>query len=74
MRLTQDLLGLFTQYNIPSDLLSFGGRPFLQSNHKIDEVKRHVEEMHDLIDEIKVFILFSLSAFPPSPIFPLTSF
>lgn len=53
IRLTQDLLELFLKYNIPSDQLSFGGQNFLKYNHKIDEVKRHVEEMQDLIEQIK---------------------
>jgi hypothetical protein len=45
---------LFIKYNIPSDLLAFGGKPFLPSTCKIGEVKRHVEEMNDMVEETKV--------------------
>lgn len=51
--LTQELMELFIKYNIPSDLLGFGGKPFLPSNYKIEEVKRHVEEMNDMVAETK---------------------
>jgi hypothetical protein len=53
IRLTQDLIDLFLQYQIPSDLLSFGGAPQASSDQKLVEVKRNVEAMQKMISAAK---------------------
>lgn len=50
LRLTQDLMDLFIEYQIPSDLLSFDGDVDAQSaRDKITAVKQHVAAMHQMI-------------------------
>ncbi len=53
IRLTQDLLDLFLQYQIPSDLLSFGGAPEASGDSKLQGVKRNVQAMQAMIDAAK---------------------
>lgn len=53
LRLTQDLLELFIEYEIPSDLLSFGGCPREVDAVKVDTVKKHVDGMRAMIKVAK---------------------
>merc|ERR1712038_371313 len=53
IRLTQDLLSLFIDYQIPSDLLSYDGIDDLDSSSKVEAVKGHVKKVFDMIDEMK---------------------
>ena len=51
IRLTQDLLELFIDYQIPSDLLTFGGKPDAKSEEKLAAVKEHVANVMSMIQE-----------------------
>lgn len=53
IRLTQDLLSLFMQYQIPSDLLSFDGSEDASAVEKVDRVKAHVRGLHEMIEDVK---------------------
>merc|ERR1712137_1270284 len=55
IRLTQDLMSLFLDYQIPSDLLSFEGEPNREysSSERIDYVKKQVSAMRGMIEDIK---------------------
>ncbi len=53
IRLTQDLLDLFLQYQIPSDLLSFGGVAGASGDSKLQGVKRNVQAMQAMIAAAK---------------------
>ena len=53
IRLTQDLLSLFIDYQIPSDLLSFDGAPDAPVADKVAAVKEHVKAVLDVIDDAK---------------------
>ena len=53
IRLTQSLLSLFIDYQIPSDLLSFDGDDSLDAATKVKVVKRYVENVEDMIDDLK---------------------
>lgn len=53
IRLTQDLLDLFIQYQIPSDLLSFGGPEESKKAVKIQGVKDNVAGIFDMIKKAK---------------------
>lgn len=53
IRLTQDLMELFMKYQVPSDLLSFGGKPNVDAPGRIAEVKKHVKNMYAMVDESK---------------------
>jgi len=53
IRLTQDLLSLFIDYQIPSDLLSYDGADDLDSSEKVNIVKQHVKNVQDMIDTLK---------------------
>ncbi len=53
IRLTQDLLSLFIDYQIPSDLLSYDGADDLDPSSKVDVVKGHVKKVLDMVDEMK---------------------
>jgi hypothetical protein len=51
MKLTQDLMELFTEYQVPSDLLSYNGRgEGVALEDKLDNVKRNVKAVLDVID------------------------
>eukprot|EP01094_Clydonella_sp_ATCC50884_P018414 TRINITY_DN3404_c0_g1_i2.p1 TRINITY_DN3404_c0_g1~~TRINITY_DN3404_c0_g1_i2.p1 ORF type:complete len:911 (+),score=440.16 TRINITY_DN3404_c0_g1_i2:171-2903(+) len=49
IRLSEDLIDLFIQYQIPSDLLSYDDEPGAPLSAKIDAVKRHVAAMREMI-------------------------
>ena len=49
IKLTQDLLELFMDYQIPSDLLSYDGTPEVEPEEKLSKVRRYVEAMQSLI-------------------------
>jgi len=53
IRLTQDLLSLFIDYQIPSDLLSYDGADDLDPSSKVEVVKGHVKKVFDMVDEMK---------------------
>jgi hypothetical protein len=53
IRLTQDLMSLFVDYQIPSDLLSFDGSPDVSAKDKVDCVKVHTKAVLDVIAEAK---------------------
>jgi hypothetical protein len=53
IRLTQDLLSLFIDYQIPSDLLSFDGEPNDAVADKVGAVKAHVKAVLEVIQEAK---------------------
>jgi hypothetical protein len=53
IRLTQDLLSLFIDYQIPSDLLSFDGEDDLEPALKVEKVKLHVKNVQDMINDLK---------------------
>mmetsp|Transcript_17663 Transcript_17663/g.26457 ORF Transcript_17663/g.26457 Transcript_17663/m.26457 type:complete len:962 (-) Transcript_17663:4036-6921(-) len=53
IRLTQDLLSLFIDYQIPSDLLSYDGLNDLDPSSKVEVVKGHVKKVFDMVDEMK---------------------
>jgi len=50
IRLTQDLMDLFVEHQIPSDLLSYDGDPEAPISAKIDTVKGYVEAVRNVID------------------------
>ena len=53
IRLTQDLLDLFIQYQIPSDLLSFGGPSNVSDAGRLQAVKDGVKGIFDMIENAK---------------------
>ena len=53
IRLTQDLMSLFVDYQIPSDLLSFDGDENTSVKDKVDVVKAHVKSVLDVIKDAK---------------------
>jgi hypothetical protein len=53
IRLTQDLLSLFIDYQIPSDLLSFDGERDAPLAEKVAAVKEHVKAVMNVIDDAK---------------------
>ena len=53
IRLTQDLLDLFLQYQIPSDLLSFGGQESSSKDERLEGVKVNVNAMKTMIERAK---------------------
>jgi hypothetical protein len=53
IRLTQNLLSLFIDYQIPSDLLSYDGADDLDPSLKVEIVKGHVKKVLDMVDEMK---------------------
>lgn len=53
IKLTQDLLELFIQYQIPSDLLSYDGNPNASGNEKLQAVKNHVATMQAMIQQAR---------------------
>jgi hypothetical protein len=50
IKLTQELLGLFIEYQIPSDLLSYDGPVDAPSGEKIARVKEYVARMQEMIE------------------------
>uniref|UniRef100_A0A7S4MII2 Uncharacterized protein n=1 Tax=Odontella aurita TaxID=265563 RepID=A0A7S4MII2_9STRA len=53
IKLTQDLLSLFIDYQIPSDLLSFDGAGDISLADKVAIVKGHVKSVMSVIEEAK---------------------
>merc|ERR1719223_609499 len=53
IQLTQDLLKLFIDYQIPSDLLSYDGTDELTPGEKVDKVKHYVKNVMDMIKNTK---------------------
>jgi hypothetical protein len=53
IRLTQDLMELFMKYQVPSDLVSFGGQAHVDASGRIAAVKQHVTNMYQMITESK---------------------
>ena len=53
IQLTQDLLSLFVDYQVPSDLLSFDGSPELDVSQKLIAVKSHVKAVMDMVENTK---------------------
>jgi hypothetical protein len=53
IRLTQDLMELFIEYQVPSDLLAYDGKEDREVTHKISEVKRNVQAVQDMIKAAK---------------------
>jgi hypothetical protein len=53
IKLTQQLLQLFTEYQIPSDLLSYDGLTEAPVEAKLDRVKDYTARMFDMIDSSK---------------------
>jgi hypothetical protein len=53
IRLTQDLMELFIEYQVPSDLLAYDGKDDRDVAHKISEVKRNVQAVQDMIKAAK---------------------
>ncbi len=49
-KLTQDLLGLFIEHQIPSDLLSYDGEPAAPAGEKLERVKSYVARIQEMID------------------------
>ena len=53
IQLTEDLQDLFIRYQIPSDLLSYSGKPDAPESFKIEAVKAQVKIMMDMIENAK---------------------
>jgi len=54
MKLTQDLMELFIEYQVPSDLLSYDGTDASASvKEKVDTVRGHTKAVFDVIGEAK---------------------
>lgn len=53
IKLTQDLLGLFMEHQIPSDLLSYDGPAEADAAHKLGRVTEYVGRMHAVINAAK---------------------
>ena len=53
IRLTQDLMSLFIEYQVPSDLLSYDGNVEAGVKEKVERVKEHVKSVNEVIDGAK---------------------
>ena len=54
IKLTEDLMDLFVEYQIPSDLLSYDGTSSgTNARDKVENVREHVQAVLDVIDGIK---------------------
>jgi len=53
IRLTQDLLSLFIDYHIPSDLLTYDGDADASVSDKVARVKTHVAAVQEMIEDAK---------------------
>jgi hypothetical protein len=53
IRLTQDLMSLFTEYQIPSDLLTYDGPATSDAAAKVDAVRGYVKSILDVIEGSK---------------------
>jgi hypothetical protein len=50
IRMTQELLDLFVEYQIPSDLLSYDGPAEAATEDKLDRVRQYVARMYEMIE------------------------
>merc|ERR1711972_152445 len=50
IKLTQDLLRLFIEYQIPSDLLGYEGDGEAELQNKLEAVKGHVKVIMDMLE------------------------
>ena len=50
IKLTQELLGLFTEFQIPSDLLSYDGEPDAPPAEKLARVAEYTRRMQEMIE------------------------
>ena len=50
IKLTQDLLRLFIEYQIPSDLLTYEGDPEAALQSKLDATKGHVKDIMEMLE------------------------
>ena len=54
MKLTQDLMELFVEYQVPSDLISYNGvMENVSMEDKLSNVREHVKSIMDVIDAEK---------------------
>ena len=53
IQLTQDIMSLFVDYQVPSDLMTYDGPPESTINEKINVVRCHVAAILKVIDESK---------------------
>jgi hypothetical protein len=53
IKLTQELMEMFITYQIPSDMLSFDGDKNASVAAKLANVKKHVKDLFDMIQEMK---------------------
>lgn len=53
IQMTQDLLELFIEYQVPSDLLSYDKNPACDTNYKINIVRGYLTEMQSMIQASK---------------------
>jgi len=72
IRLTQDLLSLFVDYQIPSDLLSFDGPDELDISEKVGVVKGYTRDINDMLKGIKDEVLANAKLEAKSIIFVKT--
>lgn len=50
IKLTQELLGLFSEFQIPSDLLSYDGEPDAPTTEKLARVAEYTRRMQEMIE------------------------
>jgi hypothetical protein len=62
IKLTQDLMNLFVEYQIPPDLLSFDGPAETPVKQQISRVQHLVKEMKDMIDAYRKDTIQDLNA------------
>jgi hypothetical protein len=76
IKLTQDLMDLFLNYQIPSDLLSYNGAADASPQHKVQVVQEYVARIYETINAMKQDTLKDLQlqaaaanpfAIPPPP-------
>ena len=53
VRLSEDLLSLFIDYQIPSDLLSYDGPDDLEAGEKVAAVKKNAQNVLEMIEALK---------------------
>ena len=56
IQLTNDLMELFTKYQISSDLISYAGDPDATTQCKLSEVKAHVAELMETIAKVLIVL------------------
>ena len=54
IQLTQDLMSLFVEYQIPSDLLTYDGPENVLAREKVDAVKGNVKAVLDVIETSRI--------------------